>query len=164
MKKILFSLCMLCMSLNIFAQTRQGDQSVGLNLGYAFDSENVTLGIDYRYNVTDEIRLAPSFTHFIKNNGLSASAIDLNVHYLIPLSDVLGFYPLAGVDLSFWQNKYVQLLDGYFEDNFTRVGVNLGLGAEIYATDELSVGLEVKYNIIKDFDQALVGLRVAYNF
>ena len=42
--------------------------------------------------------------------------------------------------------------------------MNIGLGAEVYATRELSLGLEVKYNIVKDIDQALLGLRVGYNF
>jgi len=38
------------------------------------------------------------------------------------------------------------------------------LGGEVYATDNLSIGLEVKYNIIKDFDQAMLGVRVGYSF
>ena len=164
---LLFSMALMCMQL--FAQTRRGDSSLGFNLGYGFESENATLGIDYRYNFTDEVRLAPSLTYFVKADDLSAVAIDVNAHYVVKLSDVFGFYPLAGVDLAFWKFHNVGWHENDFkkgrdDHNETRLGVNLGLGAEIYATDELTLGLEVKYTLVKDFDQAWLGLRVGYNF
>ena len=46
----------------------------------------------------------------------------------------------------------------------TRFGANIGLGGEVYATDRISVGLEAKYNIIKDLDAAALAVRVGYNF
>lgn len=153
MKRLLFVMLLAVISLGAYAQ--QGQQSVGLNIGYGFDSKNATLGVDYRYNITDQVRLAPSLTYFVKNDGLSSFAIDMNAHYVFRLSDMFGFYPLAGLNLSFWD------VAGY---NATRFGANIGLGAELYATDKITVGLEVKYNIIKTFDQALLGVRVGYNF
>lgn len=144
-------------SLRLYAQ--KGAQSVGFNLGYGFDSENATLGLDYRYNLTNEVRLAPSLTHFVKNDGISAWAIDMNVHYVVPLGDTFAFYPLGGLDLSFWRfNQH------HYSDNWTRFGLNIGLGADVYASPEITVGVDVKYNIIKRNDQALASIRVAYNF
>ena len=161
MKKLVMILLLLVGSLSVsFAQTGSGSSSVGFNLGYGFDSENVTLGIDYRYCITDAVRLNPGLTYFVKNNGLSAWNIDLNAHYVIKLSEMFGFYPLAGLNLSFWD---LSLGDGLSE-NVTRFGANIGLGGEVYATNNLSVGLEVKYNIVKDLDQALIGVRVGYCF
>ena len=91
----------------------------------------------------------------------------MNVHYVFKLSEMFGFYPLAGLDLSFWKGS----VDGEFlgqrikaTANETRFGANIGLGGEVYATDQLTVGLEFKYNIIKDFDQPILGVRVGYNF
>lgn len=170
MKKLVLLLaCMVCTYMQSFAQTSRGDSSLGFNLGYGFESENATLGIDYRYNITDEVRIAPSLTYFVKADDLSAVAIDVNAHYVVQLSDVFGFYPLAGVDLSFWKwhhsrldvNDFGKRDDSHKE---TRLGVNLGLGAEVYATKEMTIGLEVKYNIVKDLDQAWLGVRVGYNF
>ena len=46
----------------------------------------------------------------------------------------------------------------------SRFGANIGLGGEVYATDRISVGLEAKYNIIKDLDAAALAVRVGYNF
>ena len=101
MKRITILFCLLCLGLSAFAQTQRGSSSVGLNIGYGFESENATLGIDYRYCITDEVRIAPSLTYFVKADDLSAVAIDLNAHYVVKLSDVFGFYPLAGIDLAF---------------------------------------------------------------
>ena len=155
MKKLFLLLTMVCLSLGVNAQTGRGNSSFGFNLGYGFDSEHATLGLDYRYCITDGFRLNPGLTYLVKNNGISAWMIDLNAHYVFRLSDLFGFYPLGGFSMSFWDFGPV---------NKSRFGANVGLGGEIYATDQFSVGLEAKYNIIKDFDQAFVGLRAAYCF
>lgn len=156
-------------SIGAYAQTQQGQSSFGFNIGYGFDSKNATLGVDYRYCITDAVRLSPSITHFVKNDGLSAWAIDMNAHYVVKLNEMFGFYPLAGLSLSFWKYDifyYTDNLSSYHKGsgNETRFGANIGLGGEVYATGNLTVGLEVKYNIVKDVDQALLGVRVGYNF
>lgn len=166
MKKLIV-ICMLAIiSMSAFAQTRQGQSSFGFNLGYGFnDIGNALLGVDYRYNVTDEVRLAPSLTYFVKDDYFSGWAIDLNAHYVFKLSDMFGFYPLAGLDLSFWKVS----LGNSASLNKTRLGANVGLGGELYATDQISVGLEFKYNILKSWEhiglsQPILAVRVGYNF
>lgn len=159
MKKLIVMMMLAIFSMGAYAQTQQGLSSFGFNIGYGFDSKNATLGIDYRYCVTDEFRLSPSITHFVKNDGVSAWAIDLNAHYVFKLSDMFGFYPLAGLDLSFWKGSW-----GKYSNNETRFGANIGLGGEVYATSLVTVGLEAKYNIIKDGSQPLIAVRVGYNF
>ena len=116
---------------------------------------NATLGVDYRYCITDAVRLSPSLTYFVKNDNHSTWAIDLNAHYVVKLSEMFGFYPLAGLSLSFWKA-------GPWDA--TRFGAYIGLGGEVYATDRVSGGLEAKYNIIKDLDAAALAVRVGYNF
>lgn len=161
MKKFIVTCMLVILGIGASAQTRQGQSSFGVNLGYGFsDHSNVLFGLDYRYNFTDEIRFAPSFSYFVKENGLSAWAVDVNAHYVIPLNDMFGFYPLAGLDLSFWDLEFGNEL----HQHYTRFGVNLGLGGEVYATDQLTVGLEFRYNLIKDFNQPILGVRIGYNF
>ncbi|WP_293716827.1 outer membrane beta-barrel protein [uncultured Parabacteroides sp.] len=169
MKKLIVMCMLAIISMSAFAQTQQGQSSFGFNLGYGFnDNGNALLGVDYRYNFTDEVRFAPSLTYFVKDNGLSAWAIDMNVHYVFKLSEMFGFYPLAGLDLSFWKLSGKGEIAGLgkydVSHNMTRFGANIGLGGEVYATNQLTVGLEFKYNIIKDFDQPILAVRVGYNF
>ena len=155
MKMFVMMLMLAVFSLGAYAQTQQGQSAVGFNIGYGFDSKNATLGVDYRYCITDAVRLSPSLTYFVKNDNHSTWAIDLNAHYVVKLSEMFGFYPLAGLSLSFWKA-------GPWDA--TRFGANIGLGGEVYATDRISVGLEAKYNIIKDLDAAALAVRVGYNF
>lgn len=157
MQRWMFVLALTILSLGAYAQTEKGISSAGFTIGYGFgpDAKNATLGLDYRYNILDEVRISPSLAYFVKNDGLSAWAIDLNAHYVVQLSDMFGFYPLGGLSLSFWD------VWGY---NATRFGVNIGLGGELYATKEITVGVEFKYNAIKDFHQPMLGVRVGYSF
>lgn len=155
MKKLLLFMTLIVMAVSAKAQQR-GDMSVGTSVGYGFGNKSMYWGIDYNYSITDAFRIAPSFTYQFKNHGRSAAMIDADAQYLIPLTEMVGFYPLAGLSLSFW--------DLPLDINKTRFGVNLGLGAEIYASDIISVGVEVKYNFIKSFDQVMAGVRLAYRF
>lgn len=160
MKKLLLLLACVLMSVGAYAQHKQGQSAVGLNIGYNFnDVGNAVLALDYRYSITDEVRLAPSLTYLVKNDQVSAWAIDVNAHYLFQLSDMFGFYPLAGLSLSFWKQDL-----GLFSANETYFGANLGLGGEFYLTDAITLGLEAKYNIIKDMDAAALAVRVGYTF
>lgn len=164
MKKLVLACLVSLFTLSAFAQTTGGDRSVGVNLGYGFDSKNAILGLDYRYNFTDAFRLAPSLSYFVKKDNTSAFAIDMNAHYVVKVADMFGFYPLAGLDLAFWKHKTHAVNGDKASINKTRFGLNLGLGGELYATDELSIGVEIKYNIVKDYDQAILAFRVGYNF
>lgn len=147
-------------SIGAFAQTHEGQSAFGFNLGYHFNDEgNAVIGIDYRYSVTDNWRVAPSISYMAKSHGLSAVAIDVNAHYLFSLSDMFGFYPLVGLDLSFWRVGM-----GHLHDNRTRLGANIGLGGEYYLSDFLTLGLEFKYNAMKTFDAAVLGVRFGYTF
>lgn len=53
MKKFVMMLMLAVFSLGAYAQTQQGQSAVGFNIGYGFDSKNATLGVDYRYCITD---------------------------------------------------------------------------------------------------------------
>lgn len=154
MKKVILVFLLAVMATVGYAQ--KGQTSAGFTVGYGFDYENVITGLDFRYNVTNEVRLAPSLSYYVKNNGLSAWAIDLNAHYVFPLTDMFAFYPVGGGGLTFWDHKW--------GSGANRFGLNVGLGGELYATKEITVGLEMKYSIVSDYDQAVLGVRVGYNF
>lgn len=164
MKKIVMLLLLAVIGFSASAQIERGRSSVGLNLGYGFDTENPVIGIDYRYLLTNAIRINPGVSHYIKKDGLSAWAIDLNFHYLVPLSQTVNFYPIVGADLSFWDQRLVKEPRAEGSKATTRFGANLGLGLEVYATNNLTVGLDVKYMIISKVDQAVLSARVGYNF
>jgi hypothetical protein len=156
MKKILFICIVALCTVNGYAQ--QGHTSVGAWMGYAAEWETVTLGVDYRYNFLPDFRLAPSLTYMVRNKNMSAWYRDADCHYIVVVSDLFSFYPIGGMSLSAWRPHR------FGTDAVARLGLNVGLGAELRLSPEISVGLDMKYNITSTYDQALVAFRAAYHF
>ncbi|MDR0348923.1 MAG: porin family protein [Tannerella sp.] len=153
MKKIIYLLLFAALAVSGYAQ--QGDASAGLKFGYAFEFETAVFGVDFRYNIMPDIRIAPSITHMFKGKGVSGWYIDFDGHYVIDLANDFSFYPIGGIALSIW--------DVGEKGRHTRLGPNIGLGGEYRVIDDLSIGMDFKYNITGgDFHQAILGVRFAY--
>lgn len=92
-----FCLCMLLVSLSVFAQ--QGEKSVGINVGYGTASsfESFRLGAEFNWNATDHIRLSPSFDCYFASS--TSYVVSADVHYLFPIKNTWQVYPLLGVIL-----------------------------------------------------------------
>ena len=143
-----------------FVYAQQEHISVGFRTGIAADHEAPTIGVDIRYNIFKDVRIAPSITHMIRYKNQSAWYFDFEGHYVFDISNAFSFYPIGGVSLSIWD------FHSRFSDKIThtRLGLNVGLGGEIKIIYQLSVGLDMKYNVIRDYHQALAAVRVAYHF
>ena len=103
MKKLIVTVALAFLSAAGYAQ--QGHASAGVNTGYALDRESVTFGLDFRYNVWRNVRIAPSVTHMFRNNGASAWYIDFDAHYVVSVTRYFAFYPIGGMGMSVWDFK-----------------------------------------------------------
>ena len=161
MKKfiVLFSMMFFIMG-NAFAQ--KGIQAAGVHLSYGTEIESFGIGLKYQYNITDNIRLEPSMNYFFENNGIDQFDINANAHYLFPMASNVRVYPLAGLTFARW--SFPQLIGGKFSNDATRLGINIGGGAEMDITDKLMLNFELKYQLVNDFDQAIFNLGIAYIF
>ena len=153
MKKliVLFSMMFFIMG-SAFAQ--KGIQAAGVHLTYGTEIESFGIGVKYQYNITDNIRLEPSMNYFFENNGVDMFDINANAHYLFPMASNVRVYPLAGLTFTRWD----------FGKVVTRLGVNVGGGAEMDITDNLMLNFELKYQAVSDLDQAVFKIGVAYMF
>ncbi|WP_455674611.1 porin family protein [Phocaeicola sp.] len=159
MKKLIILAGMLVlMACSAFAQ--QGKQAFGFHLGYGTEIESVGIGLKYQYNLTDQIRLEPSADYYFKNDGLSMFDINLNAHYLCPVSSSARLYPIFGFTYTNWNWD----LDGGYDLSKSKFGVNLGAGAEFDLNANWMMNFEIKYQIISDWDQGVFNLGFAYKF
>lgn len=160
MKKLIVLIGMMFFIMNsTFAQ--KGIKAVGVHLGYGTEIESVGIGMKFQYNITDNIRLEPSMNYFFKNEGIEQFDINANAHYLFPMASNIRIYPLAGLTFARWN------FDHPFEDfssDVTRLGVNLGGGAEVDITKDFMLNCELKYHFVSDFDQAIFNIGIAYMF
>ena len=153
MKKliVLFSMMFFIMS---SASAQKGIQAFGVNLGYGSEIESASIGVKYQYNITNNIRLEPSANYFFEKKGIDMFDFNANAHYLIPTENNIRLYPLAGLTFTRWD----------FGKVANRLGLNIGGGAEFDVSDNLFVNMELKYQIIKDLDQAVFNVGLTYMF
>ena len=153
MKKFIVLFSMMCVIMgSAFAQ--KGIQTAGVHLSYGTEIESFGIGVKYQYNITNNIRLEPSMNYFFEKNGIDMFDINANAHYLFPMASNVRVYPLAGLTFARWDLGKVT----------TRLGVNIGGGAEMDITDDLILNFELKYQTVSDLDQAIFNVGVAYIF
>lgn len=189
MKKIILTL--VCAMTSLFASAQAKTFSAGVNVNYGTQIESFGIGAKGAYCFTDAIRGEASFNYFFPNDGFSMWEINANAHYLFKLSDKFKVYPLVGLTYvhAHWSMK--DYLGGGGDDyeggegdwgwgapmkkavsyddydvsyNEGRFGVNLGGGVQFDVTQNLVLNFEVKYSLVKDFDQCVLGIGAAYKF
>ena len=161
MKKLLVLCCMMFFIMNsTFAQ--KGIQAVGIHMSNGTEIESIGIGFKYQYNITDNIRLEPSLNYFFEKNGVDQFDINANAHYLFPMASNIRVYPLAGLTFARWD--FGKIDGSKWFDKVSRLGVNVGGGAEMDITSNLMLNLELKYQFVSDFDQAIFNVGIAYMF
>ena len=162
MKKLLLLVCAAVMSLSASAQA--GDKALGAQLVFGSETNSIGLGVKGQYYFTDKLRGEASVDYFFKNKGVSMWDINANVHYLFNVANKVKVYPLAGLGYINWSYKYEFEGLPVVEGTDGRLAVNLGGGAEYELTKNLSVNAELKYQIISNYNQLVLGVGVAYKF
>jgi opacity protein-like surface antigen len=161
----------------------KGVSSIGVMIGYAVDNKSALIGADFRYNIRDRVRLAPSVLYSLKNEYRSTVYVNADAHYLARVTNKITLYPVGGIGLSVWnfdglipESLIPESLDpltsagSYSEtsgsETKTRIGLNLGFGGEMRVTKDIIVGAEFKYNLTSEriYDQAMFLVRAAYYF
>jgi opacity protein-like surface antigen len=157
---------------NIKYKGEKGISSAGGIVGYAVDCKAALIGVDYRYNIHDRIRLAPSVLYTLNNENLWY--VNADVHYLARITDKITIYPVGGLGLSIWNVKRAPALpiplpgtsSETKSETETHLGVNIGFGGEMRITKDLIVGAEFRNNLTtkRIYDQAMFSARAAYYF
>lgn len=145
-------MCVALVSVCAFAQ--KGEKAVGVNLSYGTEISNIGIGVKGQYNFTDAIRGEVSFDYFLEKDYLKMWDINVNAHYLFNVAEKIKVYPLAGLAYTNWSAV----------ETLSRFGANLGGGAQYDINEKLSLNLDIKYQFISDFNQAVFGVGAAYKF
>lgn len=173
MKKVLTLFGLLFVLLGS-AHAQKGKQAIGFGLSYGTEIESIGLGIKYQYNITNPIRIEPSFNYFFENGNVSMLDLNVNFHYLFPVAKSVKLYPLFGLTLSNWMFDMhdfdIDMDEGHvhIDDNGNhnecRFGVNLGAGAEFALPRNWAMNFEFRYQLVSDFDQGVINIGAAYRF
>jgi outer membrane protein X len=142
---------------------RKGEKAIGVSVGYGSEIESIAIGAKFNYGITDQIRLSPSFNYFLGKDGLSEWEINADVHYLFNIAPKVAIYPLAGLTFVGWRFDWGGMFEGA-SSTTTRFGANVGAGIGTQLTDNIGIGLEVKYSVVSDLDQFVPSINLTYKF
>jgi len=111
--------------------------SFGTNIG-AFGGSDPGINVNGYYTITDEIRAGGKFIYYlISQDGVSASELNIDGHYMVKNEDDLIIYGLAG--LSYGHVSWGSGSGG-------NTGLNVGGGAE-YDLGDFSLYAEPKFTL-----------------
>lgn len=150
MKKIFITLCVVLVSLSASAQ--KGEQNIGAHVLYGTQKSNIGLGVKYQNCITDVIRLEAVGDYYLETDGFSMFDVNINGHYLFPLSDKITAYPLVGINYTNWKNG----------GSDSSIGLNIGGGVQYKLVDKICIGAELKYQTVNGFSTPIVGAGVIF--
>ena len=141
MKKYLFMLvAVFAMSTAAFAQ--KGLTGFGVQGAYDDLNGQFGIGVKLQLGLVDQLRGDVATDLFFKKKGTSMVDVNANLHYVVPVASGFNVYPLAGLNLAFFNNDIVDIP--------TRLGANLGGGLEYYVASNVKIGGEAKYIVTSD--------------
>ena len=160
MKKIMMIAAMMLLSVGAFAQ---GKFAVGANAGialYGDDYNPFGVGAKLQYEFVESFRAEVAYNYWFPKNDAGMMDIDLNLQYLIPISDGLNVYPIVGANLGMTHGDAFKVL---FDGQETIFGFQGGFGIEYYLSDNVKVNLDAKYQYNKkDKDYDFLGQKYTY--
>ena len=170
-EKIFLLAMMALASLGMNAQTVKGESSVLGNVGYQSNYERFGLGVQGRYAIANNLRIAPDVTFFFPKDKVTGLDVNVNFHYVFNFSkDGQGFsvYPLAGIGMqnNFYGKKSVEV-DGVTTEidrsNSTKFAFNLGGGITLPLSAQSYLNAEAKFMFAQD-DNVVIMLGYGYRF
>jgi len=173
-KKVAIVAIATTISVTAYAQAYQGDKAIGGNFLIAGDETTlVGIGAKFQYNITDPIRIEGSFSYFFPKKesqrymgttietSLNMWNLSVNGHYLLPITENVTVYPLAGLGIAGLKAKASAL--GISESSSkNHFGLNLGGGLDYHVTDAVTLNFEVRYLIASDGGIFFVRAGVAF--
>lgn len=171
MKKLFIIALMAFIGLSVQAQSEKGDMAAGVNLAYGVKDgfSNFGIGAKFQYNFTDALRIEPSATYYFKKDYITMWDVNVNLHYLFNVADKFAIYPLAGVSLVGVKASYDGFEYGGYEveggsASSSKFGFNVGAGAQYWVTETFGLNLDIKYQIVSDFNRPIFALGGVFKF
>ena len=172
MKKLFLSAMIALASVGMSAQTVKGESSVLGNIGYQSNYERFGTGVQWRYAIANNLRIAPDITFFFPKNKATGLDLNVNFHYVFNFKENgQGFsvYPLAGIGMqnNFYGKETIKT-DGNQEiktdrSNSSHFACNLGGGSSLPISKHSYLNAEAKFMFAEE-DNMVIMLGYGYRF
>ena len=149
MKKLLFTLTLMLISIGAFAQAKTIE--LGARLNYATEQPHLGFGAIARYNIDN---FYPK-----SDNKVSAWDVNMNLHYLFHITNRFKVYPLGGMTIvgADYDGPGASV-------SSTKAGLNLGGGVQLNIAPNLHFNAETYYPFVSDIDRGVMDVSLVYVF
>lgn len=153
MRKCVFLLFALGIALFYFSNdvNAQNKKSIGLTAGLGFleEIDYAKVGIEFNLDLNDHFRFSPSANYYFSSSSSNVS-LDGDLNYLIKSSEKLEFFPIVGIS--------------YIVGDINKFGLNLGFGMQYDLANDFAINAKAKYQLVKNWDDILIGIGLVKNF
>lgn len=129
--------------------------AVAFTYDYATEYRQHGFGIKLQARAGNHFRLETELIYCNQNRDATTLHLNMNLHYIMPVSSRFNIYPFAGVGYSHW---------GYVGPNANRWGLNLGAGIEYDLGKRWGVLAEMRLQAVKKETQLLYTLGIKRSF
>jgi outer membrane protein X len=169
----LFIASLSLMFLGLFSKNVQAQEietRIGGMLAYGSEIENIGIGVNAEFGITDKLSISPSFIYYFpKEVGpvkVNWFEINGNANYYLLQDEGFQVYGLAGLNYTNMKVKYdgpsSEAYGGNFSGSDGKFGLNIGAGANLNLDGNITPFAELKY-VISDFDQLMIAAGVKFN-
>lgn len=177
MKKLFLVVLVAAISSAIYAQDNKW--AAGISFGYGSEVGKPSIGAKVLYNITDKFTVAPSFNYYFKDSeeysegGADAEAsvkcwdINVDLHWNVVAKEKFNLYPLVGITYFHAKGEASASASGVEVSTSAsdgKVGANIGIGGQLNFASNWAAALELKYQIISDYNQFVPALSIMYRF
>lgn len=138
------------------ATAHAGEKTLGVAGGFASFNKAGQANVYFQYSFTPHIRLAPEIGYVFRNKGKSAFECSVDLHFPFRVARGIKLYPLTGLTVNNWDIKY--------NERFSRCGVDLGGGMDLYLTSSLKFSVQGKYSFMRNTKGCFLQLGLGYVF
>ena len=171
MRKLLLLAMIALASMGANAQTIKGEKSLMGNVGYQTNFERFGLGVQGRYVIANNLRIAPDVTFYFPKDKATGLDVSVNFHYVFNFKkDGQGFsvYPIAGIGMqnNFYGKKSIEIDGKEVEtdrSNSTYFAFNLGGGITLPLSGRSYLNAETRFMLAED-DNVAIMLGYGYKF
>ena len=171
MKKLFLAFMIAMAAIGLNAQTLKGEGSLLGNVGYQTNYERFGLGVQGRYVIAKNLRIAPDVTFFFPKDKVTGLDVNVNFHYVFNFSqDGQGFsvYPLAGIGMqnNFYGKRTIMVNGESVEqksESTSKFAFNLGGGISLPLSSRSYLNAEAKF-MFADQDNVAIMLGYGYRF
>ena len=146
MKKLMLVAALMLMSVGVFAQ---GKVAIGANAGVALYGNSYNpfgFGAKLQYEFVENVRAELAYNYWLPKDKSGLMDFNLNLQYLIPISDGINLYPMVGANLGMTHGDAIKTV---FDKQQTIFGFQGGAGIEFYVADNVKLNVDVKYQYNK---------------